>query len=204
MIQISYISVSAKPMTTEELLALLQKCLTNNARDGITGMLLYSNQTFLQALEGEDAVIDGLVSKIEKDPRHASIKFLHRRPIQSRQYSDWTMGFKRISDTELQHIDGLKNFGEKDFNFQYLVQNDDVVEILMDHYRVPSWDPLVRELDASDKVIKHLQKSLAHSRGSIDVACLVLESVVDAGRRNNLTEEHLRLCDSALDSLRRT
>lgn len=204
MIQISYISVSAKPMTSEELLALLQKCLTNNARDGITGMLLYSNQTFLQALEGEDAVIDGLVSKIEKDPRHASIKFLHRRPIQSRQYSDWTMGFKRISDTELQHIDGLKNFGEKDFNFQYLVQNDDVVEILMDHYRVPSWDPLVRELDASDKVIKHLQKSLAHSRGSIDVACLVLESVVDAGRKNNLTEEHLRLCDSALDSLRWT
>ena len=202
MIQISYISVSAKPMSSEELLALLQKCLTNNARDGITGMLLYSNQTFLQALEGDDAVIDGLVSKIEKDPRHASIKFLHRRPIQSRQYSDWTMGFKRISDTELQHIDGLKNFGERDFNFQNLVQNDDVVEILMDHYRVASWDPLVRELDASDKVIKHLKKTLAHSRGSIDIACLVLESVVDAGRKSALTDEHLRLCDSALDYLR--
>jgi Sensors of blue-light using FAD len=202
MIQITYISLALKPMTTEELLGLLQKCLTNNARDGITGMLLYSNQTFLQALEGDDAIIDGLVDKISKDPRHASIKFLHRRPIQNRQYSDWTMGFKRISDTELQQITGLKNFGERDFNFQNLAQNDDVVEILMDHYRVPAWDPLVRELEASDKVIEHLKKTLSHTRGCVDVACLVLESVVDAGRRNSLSEEHLRLCDTALESLR--
>jgi Sensors of blue-light using FAD len=203
MIQITYISLAPKPMSTEELLSLLQKCLTNNARDGITGMLLYSNQTFLQALEGEDAVIDRLVGKIEKDPRHASVKFLHRRTIESRQYPDWTMGFKRISDAELMQIGGLKNFGEQDFNFQNLVQNDDVVEILMDHYRVPAWDPLVRELDASEKVIEHLKKTLTHSRGCIDVACLVLESVVDAGRRNSLSEDHLRLCDAALDSLKR-
>ena len=202
MIQITYISHATEPMSAEQLIALLQQCLTNNVSNGVTGMLLYGNDTFLQALEGDEKAVDDLVEKIRKDPRHTNIQFLHRRTIERRQYSEWSMGFKRVSDSELQQIEGLRNFGERDFNFEYLLQHDNVVEVLMDHYRKPYWDPLVRELDAKEKVVEHLKKALTHTRGCVEVASLMLESVVDAGRKGSLNEGHLRLCESALNSLR--
>jgi hypothetical protein len=202
MIQIAYISRATEPMSAEKLLALLQQCLKNNLSTGVTGMLLYGNGTFLQALEGEEKAVDDLVESIKKDPRHANIQVLHRRSIEHRQYSDWSMGFKRISDQELQHIEGLRNFGERDFNFDYLVQHENVVEALMDHYRKPYWDPLVRELDAKDKVIEHLKSAINNTKSSVEVASLVLESVVDAGRSGKLSEGHIRLCESVLNTLR--
>jgi hypothetical protein len=202
MIQITYISHATEPMSAEQLIALLQQCLKNNVSNGVTGMLLYGNETFLQALEGDEKAVDDLVEKIKKDPRHTNIQFLHRRTIERRQYSEWSMGFKRVSDSELQQIEGLRNFGEKDFNFEYLLQHDNVVEVLMDHYRKPYWDPLVRELDAKEKVVEHLKKALTHTRGCVEVASLMLESVVDAGRKGSLNEGHLRLCEAALNSLR--
>ena len=202
MIQITYISHATEPMSAEQLIALLQQCLKNNVSNSVTGMLLYGNETFLQALEGDEKAVDDLVEKIKKDPRHTNIQFLHRRTIERRQYSEWSMGFKRVSDSELQQIKGLRNFGEKDFNFEYLLQHDNVVEVLMDHYRKPYWDPLVRELDAKEKVVEHLKKALTHTRGCVEVASLMLESVVDAGRKGSLNEGHLRLCEAALNSLR--
>jgi Sensors of blue-light using FAD len=202
MIQISYISRAAEPMPPDKLLALLQQCLANNLSSGVTGMLVYGNETFLQALEGDDQAVDELVEKISNDPRHTDIQLLHRRQIEERQYSDWTMGFKRISETELLHIAGLRNFGERDFNFDYLIKNDDVVEALMDHYRKPSWDPLLRELDAKDQVLGHLKKTLASTRRNVEVASLMLESVVDASRGGSLSDGHLRLCEQALNTLR--
>jgi len=107
MIQVSYISSVTEPMSTQDLLTLLQECRENNAGNGVTGMLLYGNATFLQVLEGEEKVIDDLVEKIRKDQRHTNLQILHRRPIQRRQYSDWSMGFKRVSDKELQRVEGL-------------------------------------------------------------------------------------------------
>lgn len=202
MIQLSYISCATEPMSAEQLLALLQQCLTKNPLNGVTGMLLYGNLTFLQALEGEEQVIDGLFEKILKDPRHTNVQFLHRRSIECRQYSDWSMGFKRVSDKELEQVAGLRDFGERNFNFQYLIENKNVIESLMDHYRKPYWDPLVRELDAKDEVIAHLRKALAQTRGCVEIASLVLESVVDQSKKSALSEGLVSLCESALNSLR--
>lgn len=204
MIQVTYISRATEPMTAEKLLALLQQCLANNVNNGLTGILLYGNETFLQSLEGDEKAVDALFEKIKHDRRHDNIQLLRRRQIDRRQYSEWSMGFKRISDQEIQNIEGLRNFGERDFNFDYLLKNDNVVETLMDHYRKPYWDPLVRELDAKDRVIDHLKVALNNTRSSVEIATLMLESVVDASRSGKLTEEHLHLCEAALNSLRQT
>lgn len=201
MIQISYISSATQPLSTDQLLGLLEQCLTNNAGTGVTGMMLYGNGTFLQTLEGDENIVESLYEKIQNDPRHTNIKALHRRTIERRQYSEWTMGFKRVSDKDLQHIDGLRDFGEKDFNAAFLTQNVAVADALMDHFRKPYWDPLVRELDAQEDVIKHLKDLLAHTRGYVEIASLMLESVVDAGKTTGLSEGHLRLCELALEAL---
>lgn len=199
MIQMSYISSAPQPMSTVQLLALLQQCLRHNPDDGITGMLLYGNQTFVQTLEGEEQTVEDLYRKIQNDPRHTNIRFLHRKIIGDRQYSDWSMGFRRISDRELEKIEGLGDFSEKDFNFDYLTEHAVVTESLMDHYSY--WDPLVRQVDEKENIIKQLKKLLAQSRGCVEIAGLVLESVVDASRTDSLDESHVRLCEFALDAL---
>jgi len=203
MIQTAYVSRASKAMTQEALLALLQQCLANNEASGVTGMLLYGNDTFVQVIEGEEDVLNTVVDKIQKDPRHSEIHFLYRKPLEQRQYTDWSMGFKRVSTQGLDSMAGSSAFGAKDFNFDYLIEHEAVVDDLMDHFRVPHWDPLIRELDAKDKVIDYLKKELSHTRGCVEIASFVLENVAAASRSGRLNEEQLRLCESALETLRR-
>jgi hypothetical protein len=200
MIQLSYISSASHPMTTEELVQLLQQCLTNNRRHGLTGMLLYGNETFLQTLEGEEDQVDALYEKILRDPRHANVKSLTRKTVETRQYADWTMGFKRISEAELTDVAGLVDFGERKFTFKYLADHAEDAQRLMDHFS--SWDPLLRKIEEKDEAIQHLKTMLAHARGCVEIATLVLQSVAAAGQIGQLEDEHLRLCDVALNAMR--
>lgn len=202
MIQVSYVSRTSQPMSEAQLLELLLQCRTNNAAKGVTGMLLYGNGTFLQAIEGDDAVIEGLVDAIWQDPRHADIQLLHRKHIDQRQYADWSMGFEQVTDEQLGEIEGLKDFGASDFNFDYLVGHEPVVESLMDHYRQPHWDQVLGELDAKDKVVRHLREALGDLRDRAAIARLALEALTEASRQGQPSESLLKLCDAALDSLR--
>lgn len=203
MIQIRYLSRATEPMSADDLLALLEQCSRNNTKNGITGMLIYGNETFLQALEGDEDLVDALIEKIGRDPRHKDMQILERKPVEARRYADWSMGFARISGEEIQSIEGLEHFDQKDFTSDYLAQHGEVVDALMDHYRGPFWNPLVRELDAQDKAVEKLKKTLASTQRNVAVASLMLESVIDASRKGALREEHVRLCQSALDTLRR-
>jgi hypothetical protein len=204
MIQMSYLSQASAPMSADQLIALLMQCRTNNAERGLTGMLLYGNGTFLQVLEGEDAVVDRLVDTIAADPRHVGMRLLGRRTIERRQYADWSMGFERITDDNLKQVDGLRDFGASDFNVDYLAGHGDIVDSLMSQYRVTHWDPLIREIDAKDKVIEHLRRNLVQARGRAELTGLVLESMTSAARQGGLTDEHLRLCESMLGTLGRS
>jgi uncharacterized membrane protein (DUF373 family) len=174
MIQISYISSANPPMSTQDLLVLLRQCRDNNAGRGVTGMLLYANGTFLQVLEGPDQVIDDLVEVIKKDPRHTGIHMLYRKPIERRQYSDWSMGFKRLADKDLKEVEGLKNFGEKDFNAEYLVQHNTVVQSLMNHYRKERVNTIGQSelgVNQDDQMINVLHRVI---RGAVRVLAVLM------------------------------
>ena len=200
MIQLSYLSAARDPMSAEDLLALLEQCLANNPRRGITGLLLYGNGTFLQALEGEETVIDTLYEAIERDPRHKSIKFLYRKAIERRQYPDWGMGFRRMSEAHWENIEGLETFKKGDFNPEFLAEHSGLREELMSHYA--QWDPLLREVDKNERHVKHLQEALRRTEGGIEIARLVLEGLVESGAAKALDDRHERLCTFALDHLR--
>jgi hypothetical protein len=201
MIQMSYLSQASAPMSADQLLALLMQCRTNNTARGLTGMLLYGNGTFLQVIEGEDAVVDRLVATIEADPRHVGMRRLSRRSIERRQYADWSMGFERVTDDGLRQVDGLRDFSARDFNVETLADRQDVIDSLMSQYRITHWDPLVREIDAKDKVIEHLRRNLVQARSQAELTSLVLESMTHAARQGSLSDEHLRLCESMLATL---
>jgi hypothetical protein len=202
MLQISYLSRSTAPLSAADLLALLQHCHARNPARGITGMLFYGNGTFLQVIEGEAGTVDELIGRIARDPRHEDVRILGRRTLAEREYADWSMGFERVTDDVLKGIPGLRDFTAADFTPAGLAAREDVVETLMEQFRVPHWDPLVRELDAKDKVIEHLRKAMTQERGRAALATLVVESLLEVARQGPIGDSSLRLAESALKTLR--
>jgi hypothetical protein len=202
MLQVSYVSQTTEPMSSRDLLNLLLECREKNKRRGVTGMLLYGNGTFLQAIEGDDDVIDELVAKITDDSRHDKIQMLHRRPIEAREYAEWSMGFEFVAEEDLRDVEGLTNFVPDDFTFEYLAGHEGIVDKLLEHYREPHWHQVIGELDAKERVIQHLERSLNTMRDQVRIAQLALESVTEAAHNGEPGEAVLRICETTLASMR--
>jgi hypothetical protein len=91
--QVFYSSAAVSPFDDAELTELLAVSRANNARLGVTGMLLYDRGSFLQALEGDEHVVASLFTKIGKDKRHHRVVALLRRDVTERYFDQWQMGF---------------------------------------------------------------------------------------------------------------
>ena len=76
-----------------EIAAILARARRNNARNGITGALLFSAGFFAQVLEGPLAAIERVFERIQCDPRHGEVTILQAGPIERRVFPDWSMGF---------------------------------------------------------------------------------------------------------------
>ncbi len=94
-----YTSVAARPFTDDELDALLQQARARNAALGITGMLSYRDGSFVQFLEGPEPRLAELMADISADARHTDVRVLIDEPIAQRQFSSWTMGYRRMRPT---------------------------------------------------------------------------------------------------------
>ena len=93
---LTYWSRATNPMGDDELLDLLRISRRNNARRGITGLLLYRDQYFLQVLEGPEREIESSIKTIEADPRHHSFRTLCREAGE-RKFGTWQMGFENLN-----------------------------------------------------------------------------------------------------------
>jgi hypothetical protein len=67
----------------------------NNARDGITGALLFSANVFAQVLEGPADVVQEAFERIQCDERHSDIVVLQCGPISTRDFPNWAMAYAR-------------------------------------------------------------------------------------------------------------
>ena len=105
-----YKSVSAYPMEVTELEQLLVSSRDNNTRLGITGLLLYKDEQFLQALEGPEDAVRALYETIGADPRHHSVKRLSEFQVARPRFGEWSMGFRRVDEAEARAIPGYDNF----------------------------------------------------------------------------------------------
>ncbi len=98
LIHLIYASAASRPMGAPELAALLAVARAQNARLGLTGMLLYDEGSFFQVLEGPADVVQALYLKIEQDRRHTEVTCIIREPIPRRCFGAWSMGFAHLSD----------------------------------------------------------------------------------------------------------
>ena len=114
---IVYVSTAVKLMHENQLLDILHNSRQHNAALNISGVLLYSEGTFIQLLEGKDAVIDALYSRIQADQRHKSVVKLIDEPIAEKSFSQWLMGFAVTNNTKTEKLLGyLRSINELDLN----------------------------------------------------------------------------------------
>jgi len=84
--------------------------IARNGENEITGALVYDDEWFVQVLEGEAQMVEATMQRIAKDPRHANVAVISRKPISERRFGKWSMGFaERNPRTEVY-------FGEHWFN----------------------------------------------------------------------------------------
>lgn len=93
-----YESQATAAFGPDDLFSIVEHSARNNARDELTGFLLYGNNRFLQYVEGEAAALDRLVDRLERDRRHSSIRIFHRCQIAQRAFPRWRM--KRLASVD--------------------------------------------------------------------------------------------------------
>jgi len=202
MIRVTYLSQATPNFASIDLVYLLEQCHLNNPKRGLTGLLIFGNNTFLQTIEGEKNTVEELIEKISKDKRHTKFQVLSKQSIEKRQYSDWAMGFEKLTAQTIAEVPQLQNFMLSDFNPEYLSSNVSVIESLLERHRSSHWDPLIREINARDEFIVELRAALASKHQQLQSSMLLIESVIESGTEGLLSEDHLRLCKSMLSSLR--
>ena len=80
-------------MSQEQLENLLEKARANNAQNDITGLLVYSDGSIMQALEGPPDRIGKLISIISKDPRHKDFIIITDHETDQRDFPNWRMAY---------------------------------------------------------------------------------------------------------------
>jgi len=109
---IVYGSTAVQPFSYSALHTLSLAAQRHNQQMQITGLLLYRNGDFMQALEGEQAVVETLFERIRCDARHCHVVSLLAEPIQRREYGGWSMALKSLSHAKVQFLEGPDAVGE--------------------------------------------------------------------------------------------
>ena len=105
-----YASAAAPGFVHDDLTSILERSRENNERRAISGLLLYTEGSFFQLLEGERATLAEVLEIIKADPRHMNVTTIIDEPIAQRDFADWKMGFSEMSREEITKADGLSDF----------------------------------------------------------------------------------------------
>ncbi len=163
MIQLTYLSTPTRPISNDDLMNILEKARLNNASLGISGMLLYTGEGFVQILEGEENAVDNLVKLIKNDPRHKDFRIIERKKIDTRDYAEWTMGFKRVEKDDLRNVPGLNKFFETDLAGSVSEDKLDLINKLTNHFRKEAKKKNVHDelsLEEDDAFIRFLHTGI--------------------------------------------
>lgn len=98
--QLAYLSTTVREMEVSELIDLLRVSRSNNLRLGITGMLIYRDQSVIQVIEGLETDVRGLYEKIVSDPRHFHVTTILEEPLVEREFPDWSMAFRAMTPVQ--------------------------------------------------------------------------------------------------------
>jgi hypothetical protein len=97
LVRLLYASRATAPASPTVHESILEQSRLHNPRSGITGILCFSDDLFIQVLEGgRDAVCD-LYNTIVRDSRHQDVRILSFEEIRERRFGNWTMGHVNLA-----------------------------------------------------------------------------------------------------------
>jgi len=98
LVRLLYVSRAAEGQVTAELTeSIMASARAYNLDNGITGVLCYGGDIFMQAIEGGRQEINALYSMILRDSRHCDVVLLHYEEIHERRFGGWTMGHVNLT-----------------------------------------------------------------------------------------------------------
>ena len=86
---------------------LLRAAREKNGAEDITGILLYHDGNFLQALEGPRENVLACYDRIQADRRHKGCVTLQSEEVESRMFSEWQMACVPYTDLSPAHREGF-------------------------------------------------------------------------------------------------
>jgi hypothetical protein len=130
-----YVSSAVELFTPEALTHLLERARHRNAHLDITGMLLYKDGNFMQALEGPAPAVRALFRIIRRDPRHKNILTLLQHSTQERHFPEWSMGFGSFGEPAHLERDGYSDFLNQSFDSSWFREEPTRAQSLLLSFR---------------------------------------------------------------------
>lgn len=109
---ILYVSKAIEDLSNETIADISKVSSVNNARDEISGALLYMEGQFLQVLEGEEKILMQTYQRIDADSRHSASNLLFYGPVESRSFKNWDMKYSSVDIEKFQQRTGLQSFSQ--------------------------------------------------------------------------------------------
>ncbi len=92
LVQFIYVSVEAWALNETEIHRIAESSRRNNARSGLTGLLLNHGGKFYGVLEGSGRRVLSRMEIIAADPRHRRLQIVSERPAPERRFENWLFG----------------------------------------------------------------------------------------------------------------
>ena len=108
--QIIYVSAALAPFTLQQLEELLAFSRRRNHSEGLSGLLLYEDGSFLQVLEGPEGAVRRTFQRIERDPRHHRVTRVFGDHRSARMFPEWSMGYPKLDALGTERPEGYTDF----------------------------------------------------------------------------------------------
>ncbi|MDR6302042.1 BLUF domain-containing protein [Mesonia maritima] len=122
---ICYVSTVSPGLSQDEIeqILLLSQLKNNNAH--INGLLLFSNGSFLQIIEGESSIIDNLWKNINYDRRHFNLIKIFEQDVVQENFEDYHSDFVSINTrySPVKFQEYLNHIQMLDFSSQTAIKN---------------------------------------------------------------------------------
>lgn len=119
-----YVSQRAKHCDEQEIKKILDWSVQHNPTVGVTGVLLHTENRFMQYLEGDNKELLKLFDYIKRDKRHSRATILYNVPVPKRVFPNWQMGYRDLDKDILLQAEAK----EEDYELFRLLLEEDIHE----------------------------------------------------------------------------
>lgn len=98
--QLIYRSKATPLFKRGDLLHFIQNIALANKRQGLTGLLIFDGEYFLQVIEGRQRQLDAMLEVLRHDARHESIVMLRLDAIKERAFPEWGMSLAPLRERD--------------------------------------------------------------------------------------------------------